>query len=127
MIKIIGLLIMLCFSSYTLAENIIKELDIEKILTLSNKNEVHQALLKLKKDNLQFNKKLLNEESYKPDVYTYSNVLELILEKIPSNLNQMPTCGELKQSMVSDYKVTWSELDEPTHKIWPAINIICKK
>jgi hypothetical protein len=127
MIKIMSILTLLCFSNYSMAKNVIKELDIEKLLKLTNKSEVHQALLKLKKDNLSFNKSLLSENSYKPDVYTYSNVLELLLEKIPSNLNQIPTCSELKESMASDYKVPWTELDEPTHKIWPAFEILCKK
>jgi hypothetical protein len=127
MIRFFSLFILLIFSNNLFAKNTIAELDIDGILKLVNKKEVHRALLQLKKSNSKFNQGLLKEKSYKPDQYTFSNVLELILDKIPNNLTYISSCNELKEAMMSDYKVKWEDLDQPTHKIWPAIQLICKK
>lgn len=109
------------------AKNTVKELDLDSILKLQDKTEIHRSLLRLKKKNLAFNKTILKESSYRPAVYNFSNTLEIILDRIPAKLALIPNCKELKIAMASDYKVEWEQLEEPTHKLWPAIEKLCSK
>ena len=103
------------------------QIEIDKINMLETKEEIHTKLLKLKKDNRAFIKFLMKDKSYRPDEFNYSNILGLLLEKIPSDLSLMPPCRQLVENMISDYRVKWEFLEPPTHHIWKSFDKICTK
>lgn len=103
------------------------QIEIDRITSLKTKAEIHKNLLALKKNNLLFLQFLKAEKSYRSDEFNYSNILELLLEKIPEDLSQMASCPNLIESLQSDYKTSWEYLEPPTHEIWPAFKKLCEK
>ena len=101
------------------------EYDIDRINLMNDRQQIHKELLLLKEANLKYIQELLHEESYKPNLYHYSITLELLLEKIPAQLDNMPDCRSLYHSMLDDYKVEWDELELPSHHIWTSFEKLC--
>ncbi len=98
---------------------------IREINKLVDKNKIHQALLELKKDNLHYKKTLMKEKSYKPALFYFTINLELLLNKIPHNLDLISSCSQLKKDIIHGEKEKWEELDPPTHLIWKSFKKIC--
>lgn len=104
------------------------ELEIDRIYELEDHKKIHKALLKLKKYNQNYKRRIIKRNAYLPDKLFYALSLEQLLQNIPSKLEDMPSCFELKSSILNSYKTEdWNKLPSPTQHIWPIFEKICAK
>jgi hypothetical protein len=120
------ILLLLLISSYVNAAEFNQVSEINKVNELTNKLEIHTKLMKLKKNNIAYKKKLQAQDRYSPDRFHYTITLQYLLEKIPSNLEDMPTCNALYHQLLNSYKTSWDKLKPPTHHVWVSFEKICK-
>lgn len=114
--------IVILLLSLTSAHAFTPDIEIERLKRVDDQKVIYNALIKLKKDNLSYIKKLRQEKSYKPDHMYYSLTLKILLEPV----NQELKCDAYINSIKESFKSEWTDLEQPTHALWPVIKKICK-
>lgn len=112
-------------SSYARELNIKSE--IKRINKLTDKQQIHLELIKLRKKNQAFINFLMQDNSYRPDDFYNANDLDLTLEKLPVRFSEIPRCIDIKNSLMADNKASWQNIGEQTLAIWNSIEKICSK
>ena len=91
------LLLLILFFPTLLSAGIEKlDSEIDRISTLSNKKQVHKALIEFKKKNTRLIEELRQSSSYEPDYYWYMLTLQGVLSHVTVKLADMPSCNSLK-------------------------------
>ncbi len=98
------------------------DLVIEKLKREDDPAVVLNQLKQLQKDNIAFIKKLHSDRSYEPDLMAYSLTLKALLRPVRKDIRCQYYVDVIKDS----FKAEWSELENPTHDLWPVIQKICK-
>ena len=108
--------------SMTYASAFEPDLMIERLKREDDPAVILNQLMQLKKDNIAFIKRLHSERSYEPDLMGYSLTLKALLRPVRKDIGCQYYVDVIKDS----FKAEWSELENPTHDLWPIIQKICK-
>lgn len=82
----------------------------EKLSQLNNAKDIYNGLIELRNESRQLEKWLINEKSYRPDDFYFASSIESILQDLPENFEDKPSCSGFLDDLLRDYRV--KELSE---------------